>query len=114
MSSPESPAPAKKRSPLFGITRTKLLGMDAGVRTTIENSIKRWTEKRIELLEALPEQTRNELDEEGLLLAPPLALANVKPVQPAQYPSHQARPSTGNGSHAAPPPARSVSRDRLG
>lgn len=84
MSSPESTQPvAAKRSPLFGVSRTRLLSLDSGVNKTVANALQRWLEKRIEFIESLPEQTKEELAEEGLLLAPTVTIPGQTAAKPA-------------------------------
>ncbi len=100
MSSPEQTGtPSRKMSALFGPSKARLIALDKGVQKTLENAIARWTEKRIELLEALPENTREELEELGMLQAPTLAIPGAAPAKPVA-------PQNGRAatSHAAPPP----------
>lgn len=100
MSSPETTGVAK-RSPLFGVSKTRLRALDEGIQKTIANAIQRWTEKRIEFCEHLPEQTRQELHEDGMLEAPPLEIPGTKPAKP-QAPAR-----------TAPAPAVSATRSRI-
>lgn len=94
MSSPE-PTGAPKRSPLFGVSKTRVKSLDDGVRKTIENALARWTEKRIEFIQSLPEATQAELDSEGMLQAPTISIPNGKPAPaaPLARPTHV--PQTG-------------------
>lgn len=87
MSSVEQPGTVK-RSPLFGVSRTRIKALDDGVRKTIENTIQRWTRNRIEFLQSLPEVTQQELADEGLLQAPDVA---VKPAAAQRAPAAQQR-----------------------
>jgi hypothetical protein len=100
MSSPE-PTGIAKRSPLFGVAKTRLRALDEGVKKTIENAIARYLEKRIEFTENLPEATRAELQEEGMLQAPTITLPGAQPAKPAAAPAPTPRMI------APQPPARS-------
>lgn len=82
MSSSE-PTGTPKRSPLFGISRTRVMSMDKALQTTLQNAVKRWLEKRVEFIESLPEATQHELHEEGLVQPPQVTMpqpAGAKPV----------------------------------
>lgn len=85
----------QKRSPLFGVSRTRIKSLDEGVRKTIDNAIQRWTEKRIEFIQNLPEVTQEELRQDGFLQAPEITLAKQTGSR-APAPQQQGRaPMTG-------------------
>lgn len=67
----------KKLSPLYGPASARIKALDKGLQKTLESTIKRWLSKRIELLESLPDDTRGELDEAGLLQTPQPAIPQV-------------------------------------
>jgi len=64
------------------------MAMDKAVQTTLANAVKRWLDKRVEFIEALPEITQHELHEEGLVQPPPVSLPQpVGAKAPAPLPS---------------------------
>lgn len=69
----------KKRTPLWGPASSRIKALDKGLQRTLESTIKRWLKNRIELLETLPDDTRAELDEAGLLQTPTPTLPNMAP-----------------------------------
>jgi len=79
----EGPTKPVKRSPLFGVSRTKVIALDKGVQRTIDSTIQRWLRNRIEFLESLPEATRLELEESGAIVPPTLNLNAAYPAPPA-------------------------------
>ena len=96
MSSAEQTGVAK-RSAHYGVAKTRIKALDDGVRKTIQNAIQRWQEKRIEFIEGLPERTQQELNEEGFLATPSIALPGtsvpVQPTKPAPAPTRTLQPS---------------------
>lgn len=85
MSSVETPG-SPKRSPLFGISRTRIMSMDKALPQTLQNAVKRWLEKRVEFIESLPEATQHELHAEGLVQPPPVAMPTAAGAKPAPTP----------------------------
>lgn len=90
-------APAKpvKRSPLFGISRARIKSLDVGVQRTLQSTFDRWVKNRIEFIESLPEDTRQELLDAGELQFPVLTMPGSKP--PTAPPAPARRPEPAHG-----------------
>lgn len=94
----QEPAPAKpaKKSPLYGISRTRVISLDKGVQKTIESTVARWLKNRIEFIESLPPETQQELIDEGVVNMPTLVMPGTAPKPPPPpVPARRPEPVTG-------------------
>jgi hypothetical protein len=92
-------APAKpvKRSPLYGISRTRIISLDKGLPKTLMSALQRWNKNRIEFIESLPEETREELRIDGILEPPTFSMPSLKPPAPPTPPAPARRPEPMTG-----------------
>ncbi len=93
----EAPARPVKKSPLYGISRTRIIGMDKGLPKTLLSALTRWNKNRIEFIESLPEDTRNELLADGVLEPPVFTMPSLTPPKPATPPAPARRPEPVTG-----------------
>ncbi len=93
----EAPARPVKNSPLYGISRTKIIGLDKALPKTLLSALKRWNENRITFIESLPEDTRAELQRDGILEPPVFTMPSLKPPAPPVPPAPARRPEPMTG-----------------
>lgn len=95
----QEPAPVKaaKKSPLYGISRTRIISLDKGVQRTLQSTVDRWLKNRIEFIESLPPETQQELLDAGELQMPVLVMPGTAPKPPAPPPAPARRPEPVTG-----------------
>jgi hypothetical protein len=93
----EAPAKPVKRSPLYGISRTRIISMDKALPKTLLSALTRWNKNRIEFIESLPEDTRQELLADGVLEPPVFTMPSLKPPAPPAPPAPSRRPEPMTG-----------------
>lgn len=90
-----APAKPNKKSPLYGISRTRIKSLDKGIQNTLQSSFDRWLRNRIAFIESLPVETQQELMDAGDLAPPVLTMPGEKPKAPPPAPARRPEPVTG-------------------